>query len=194
MNELTWEQLDKLFDICGNRRETMWMAACALKSVYVPGGAIVETGTYRGCVGDGASTLVFGALAKHLGTALLSVDITPGHIDISERYIAQHAESWVVHYCRDSITYLSNFRGAIGFLYLDSYDYCPPVLDSQLHNFGEAAAAIGKMDKRAVILCDDADLEGGGKPFLTVPWLVKRGWRVIKSAQQVLLTNFDYAA
>jgi hypothetical protein len=169
----------------------MWPAAQLIKVVYEPGSALIETGTFRGNIADGMSTLLFGLVAKYLSTTLISVDIHLPSIAKSQLMCAGHPECSVSHVCQDSISYLSRHSTPIAFLYLDSMDYYEPTQAPQMHNFGEAAAAIGKMKERSVMLCDDARLPGGGKPHLTLPWLLERGWIVVKDDHQTLLANFD---
>lgn len=154
---------------------------------------MVETGTWRGIAGDGYSTWLFGAVAQSFGKVLYSIDNNEEHVRQSIEHIKLHPEASVSHHISDSIAFLSRFSSTIGFAYLDSYDYTDGTpLPSQLHNFGETCAIIGKMAARSVILCDDAYFPSGGKPHLTTKWLVDRGWKLVLKDQQVLFTNWDF--
>ena len=91
------------------------------------------------------------------------------------------------------MAYLQAFEPTIDLLYLDSYDYDkrdPEVIKaSQEHHLNEVKAAESNLHDKSVILIDDCNLPGGGKGRLVIDYLLERGWQVVMSKYQVVLTR-----
>jgi hypothetical protein len=78
----------------------------------------------------------------------------------------------------------------IDFLYLDSYDYdAKNPLACQIHQLAEVGAAYGILSDKAIILMDDAQLEGGGKARLATDFLLERGWKIVLDKYQRLFSR-----
>jgi hypothetical protein len=76
-------------------------------------------------------------------------------------------------------------------LYLDSWDYPVGADDgsraaSQEHCLGELDAALPSLHARSLVLIDDGDLPGGGKPLLAKRRLADLGWSPLVDAYQTL--------
>lgn len=156
------------------------------------GKVIVETGTARNgcenCHGDGCSSVIFADFAKDYGLSFYSVDIDPQAIEASSRAalpLNPNAEFIVA----DSVAFLHNFETPIDFLYLDSYDFDEhnPLL-SQLHHLYEIQAAYPHLHSGSVVMIDDCGLPHGGKGKLAIEWLLSKGWKVIVSKYQTILS------
>ena len=120
---------------------------------------IVETGTQSNLLvyAHGISTLVFSALAEEVGAEFFSVDISGDKIEDGKRITS----GYKVNYVRqDSVTFLQEFQGRIGFLYLDSCDFeLGEEARSREHQLAEIRAAWPKLNSRACILLDDCDVQ-----------------------------------
>lgn len=58
--------------------------------------------------------------------------------------------------------------------------------DSQEHCLNEIKAAAPALRKNSIVLIDDANLLGGGKPRLAKEWLSEHGWHVLLDSFQTL--------
>lgn len=152
---------------------------------------IVETGTYRGCEGDGMSTLILSALALATHSYFASLEINPENIVSAKSMLSAH-NRFADFICGDSVATLSmfpNFRQIV-VLYLDSYDYDPKnPLPAQMHQLAELGAAYGKLSADAVVLLDDCNMEGGGKGLLADQFLKERGWKLVHDGYQKLFSR-----
>ncbi len=156
---------------------------------------IIETGTARSglewCLSDGCSTIIFAEWSYYNGATLYSIDINEIALKNAERCIEPYIDSVnLIH--SDSIAFLSNFNQSIDFLYLDSYDYeFDNPLPSQLHHLKEIKAAYPYLHERSIVMIDDCDLPGGGKGKFVIQYLLEKGWRIIFSQYQVILTKWN---
>ncbi len=60
------------------------------------------------------------------------------------------------------------------------------ILPAQEHCLAELKAGLPLMTDKGVILLDDNNLPGGGKPRLAKEWLAKKGWTCVMDYQQSL--------
>jgi len=79
----------------------------------------------------------------------------------------------------------------IDLLYLDSFDYPEGPDDalrdaSQQHCRNELEAALPFLAPSAIVLIDDGDLPGGGKPRLAKERLAQLGWTCVLDEYQTL--------
>lgn len=89
---------------------------------------IVETGCQRqkDDIGAGMSTSIFAEYIARYGGELHVVDNNANHLSIAEKCIAPWArenQGRVSLYNEDSVIFLSQWKGNIDLLYLDSWDY-----------------------------------------------------------------------
>ncbi len=173
------------------RYDTFKMALRLIKQRNLD--TLVETGTSRfgkkGCEGDGGSTLIFSHFCAIYKKKFYSVDINQDYLDQAFRASVPFQRS-VEFVCDDSIHFLSTFDGKIDFLYLDSFDYVyENPFPSQLHHLKEIQAAYDKLSPRAVVMIDDCNLPGGGKGLLVIEFLTARGWKILMSNYQVILSR-----
>lgn len=175
--------------LCGSLRGASFAAAAEVARKEKVR-CIIETGTYRGCSGDGESTVFFAKLAVELGADFYSIDCDAGHVELAKAHLREAGldDSRVVK--DDSVVFLSLFMSPIGLLYLDSYDYKPGYEhQSQMHQLAEVGAAFGKLTYNASILLDDCNLEGGGKSALSAPFIACYGFRLLCDGYQKLFTR-----
>lgn len=157
---------------------------------------IVETGCVRerNDFSAGYSSVLFGEFLEHHGGHLHSVDISERNVAICRKLMRRYARL-ATCYVADSIAFLRGWPALsantpIDLLYLDSLDY--PVYNemprelSQQHCLGELEAALPSLSPRAIVLIDDADLPGGGKPLLARKRLEELGWHCELDAYQTL--------
>jgi len=173
----------------GHRYWTMYTALSLF--LQSNGSVIVETGCLRmdGDWGAGMSTLVFNDIRTRYKKELYSVDISGNNLKIAEK-IVQHAASNFrpPHFVEsDSILFLGTFDKKIDLLYLDSldFDFNNPA-SSQEHCLKELQAAYDKLSDTAVVLMDDNNLPGGGKPAKAKLWLQEQGWTCVADHHQTL--------
>ena len=148
---------------------------------------IVETGCVRekDDYSAGYSTVLFGELLSRRGGRLYTVDISERNMAICKKITRRFASS-ITYTVGDSVTFLKTWSSApdrkpIDLLYLDSFDY--PVYStpdeqaaSQKHCLLELEAALPALSPNAIVLIDDGDLPGGGKPRLANERLRELGW------------------
>jgi hypothetical protein len=175
------------------------------------GKLIVETGCQReeNDWGGGMSTALFAETINLLGGKLITVDNVQEHLNRVKRFTKQY--DYVEYVFMDSVEYLNNCEHQIDLLYLDSFDYpmedLPGGFDCVLsddnivqfhsdiinpcqeHCLKELEAAIDKLTDQSVILIDDNNLAGGGKPRLAREWLFDHGWTLLLDGQQTLWIN-----
>lgn len=176
--------LDTISKLAGDMRRNTFVAAAEFilaQKIANP----VETGTYRGCDGDGESTVILATLAAQLGGRLTSIDINPGHIQASKWHIEKHAIANVDYIEGDSVTVLGKLNREIRFIYLDSFDHDPKNPGPcQRHELAEMGAVYGKLVRPCGILLDDNMADTGGKPLLGAAFLKDRGWKLVASGYQ----------
>lgn len=152
---------------------------------------IVETGCIRAeddFAGAGFSTYVFGTYLQNRGGRLTSVDNDPGHCAFARHWTRCFGDS--VEIClSDSIKWLRSSTEPIDLLYLDSLD--ADHARCAEHGLAEIQAAYARLRPGSLVACDDTVYRANafhGKGATAVPWLVQRGWRVLYSGHQTLLT------
>ncbi len=159
---------------------------------------LVETATarvgLRGVKGDGASTIVFGMWARENNAVLHSVDISEESINESKaEVIRQGLVEYVKLHLEDSLKFLAEFSEPVDFLYLDSYDYDLEDTSiqkaSQEHHLAEFKTIESCLHEKSLVLIDDCRLPNGGKGKLAIEYMVGRGWKILMSEYQVLLTK-----
>jgi predicted O-methyltransferase YrrM len=149
--------------------------------------------------GDGRSTLIFGEFVRHQGGRLYTVDIEPRHI-VNCRKVTRRLARRISYHVGDSIEFLRSLArdrtlNRIDLLYLDSFDYALGIeqederLASQRHCLAELEAALPLLSPHALVLIDDADLIGGGKPALAKRRLLELGWALLVEDYQVLFAS-----
>lgn len=159
---------------------------------------IVETGTSRNGLknakGDGAATVVFGKWAQQNDAKLYSVDIDEASVNGSQDEISnQNLSDFVSIHLQDSIEFLKQFDKQIDFLYLDSYDYSKEDKEiqrkSQEHHLKEFKIIESRLHQNTIVLIDDCGLPGGGKGKTVVEYMLKKDWKILISAYQILLVK-----
>jgi hypothetical protein len=116
-------------------------------------------------------------------------------MELCRRVTRRYAES-ITYEVADSIAFLKAWgtKGngrRIDLLYLDSWDYPIEADDdsraaSQEHCLGELDAALPYLHDRSLVLIDDGDLPGGGKPRFAKRRLEELGWECELDAYQTL--------
>lgn len=164
---------------------------------------IVETGTYSGAHALYHSTALFAELCRRAGGRVRTVDIDPERVAAARRLMEPLAP-WIEFACSDSVRWLRDLRRPVHLLHLDSWDYLGSRWNrfrSRLHCWRELRAAYSRLASEAVVLVDDqhmdrawwpgADYRAGerGKGAFAVPWLRRRGWRVLAEEYQVALVR-----
>lgn len=162
---------------------------------------IVETGTSRsglqGAKGDGAATIVFGKWAKENGAFMHSVDISEDSVQGSQTEVdTQNLGNHVKVHLSDSLVFLKDFDQQIDFLYLDSYDYSKDLevqVKSQEHHLSEFKAIEDRLYENTIVLIDDCRLPNGGKGKMVIEYMLKRDWKILINAYQILLVRKDFS-
>lgn len=179
------------------RRDTFRRSLALLDQIGAK--LIIETGTsregLRGAKSNGAATIIFGKWAKQNNAIVHSVDINERSIATAQREVDVQGlgRSVRIHHS-DSVAFLKKFTEPVDFLYLDSYDYSddPEVqIKSQEHHLNEFLAIEDRLHRNSIVLIDDCDLPNGGKGKLVVDYMLKKDWRVLMSAYQILLVPKD---
>lgn len=159
---------------------------------------IIETGTSRDGLkntkGDGSATIVFGKWAQQNNAKMHSVDISEASVKGSQNEInIQGLNDTVTVHLNDSLEFLKNFEDTVDFLYLDSYDYSKTDTDiqvkSQEHHLKEFQLIENKLHDNSIVLIDDCGLPGGGKGKTVVDYMLKKDWKVLIDAYQILLVK-----
>ena len=152
---------------------------------------VVETGCVRAeddFAGAGFSTYVFGAYLHIRGGHLASVDNDAPHCAFARQWTRCFGDSVNVHLA-DSVAWLRDRNEPVDLLYLDSLDIGQPRCAE--HGLAELQAAYPLLRTRSIVACDDTSYREKafhGKGALVVPWLMERGWRILHSGHQTILT------
>jgi predicted O-methyltransferase YrrM len=182
----------------GRRYRTM---STALELVLARSGAdrtLVETGCVRerNDYSAGYSTVLFGEFLTRHGGTLHTVDLSEKNMTLCRRLTKRYA-AHVRYHVGDSAAFLAGWgtqhAAPIDLLYLDSFDYPEGPDDalrtaSQVHCRAELEAALPFLAPQAVVLIDDGDLPGGGKPRLAKERLAELGWTCVIDDYQTLWT------
>ena len=159
---------------------------------------IIETGTSReglkNTKGDGGATIVFGKWAQQNNAKMHSVDISEDSVKGSQAEVdKQKLSDTVTLHLNDSLEFLKSFEHPVDFLYLDSYDYSKTDIDiqkkSQDHHLKEFKLIENKLHDDSIVLIDDCGLPRGGKGKTVVEYMVKKDWKVLIDAYQILLVK-----
>jgi predicted O-methyltransferase YrrM len=180
----------------GRRYETFAHAFALVLERSGPDRMVVETGCVRekDDYSAGYSTVLIGELLSRAGGHLATVDLSERNMAMCKR-ITKRFAPLISYNVSDSVDFLrawpSHSKRSIDLLYLDSWDY--PVSPeygepepSQRHCLLEFEAALPSLSPRAVVLIDDADLPGGGKPRLAKVRLAELGWECVLDDYQTL--------
>lgn len=159
---------------------------------------IIETGCQRqeDDLGAGMSTSIFAEWADRYGGHVISVDNHEPHLRICAECVAQwkHRVRLIM---ADSISFLKQYNGPVDLLYLDSLDYPvgehaeDPVLTlaAQEHCLNEFKAIESKLSDYCIVMSDDNQLPGGGKPRLLKPYLASKGYLLLLDFQQCVFVK-----
>jgi hypothetical protein len=158
---------------------------------------IVETGCIRNpkdsC--DGWGTVLWKRWADKSNSFVYSVDNNSQHLFNCMSVVKHSPRVFYVH--NDSIEFLKNlpFSFFIQFLFLDSYDYAGDENNKKIaaeHQLKEVQAAEKNLQENSLILIDDIfnTISFQGKGELTIPYLLKKNWKIINYADtQILLSK-----
>jgi hypothetical protein len=161
---------------------------------------IVETGCVRerNDYSAGYSTVIFAGLVERFGGHVHTVDLSARNMALCRR-VTRRWSQLISYNVGDSAQYLRAWPAAtqgqpIDLLYLDSWDY--PLAAgsdgdgsraaSQVHCLAELEAALPSLHEASLVLIDDGDLPGGGKPLLAKRRLAELGWTRVIDAYQTL--------
>ncbi len=156
--------------------------------------AIVETGCIRtdeDFAGAGFSTLLLGMVAAGTGGELISIDHSAENCDFARRTVASLGAS-VRIVEMDSVAWLAKHRSPIDVLYLDSRDSDLPGCAE--YALCEVQTAMPLLHEKSLVAFDDTSYAGGGfigSGGAAVPWLLERGWRILHSGHQTMLSRTE---
>lgn len=128
---------------------------------------IVETGCVRtpdNWMGDGQSTRVWDWLIKDAGGEGFSVDLDPLAVASAQALCPNMKVT-----CSDSLAWLLANKEIVSkadFVYLDSYDFHEPYIDSMLHHAAEFSIIASCLPKGCLIAIDDCHGPWWGKQGL----------------------------
>jgi hypothetical protein len=178
-----------------NYRYFTFQLALNLLGQFTKNPIILETGCQRqeGDIGAGMSTSIFGEYVSKYGGHLITVDMIDNHLRICKDCTSQYKD-YITYVLSDSLIFLKDYNGSVDLLYLDSVDY--PIgtdagniamqLLSQTHSLMEFQAIESKLHNKTLLLIDDNQLEGGGKPKLLKDYLETKNWYCLLDLQQSL--------
>jgi len=161
-----------------------------LQQRHDPSAVILETGCQRheNDIGDGVSTSLFCRYIEQFGGELDTVDISPRNIKEAEKWTAKYNIKKEFH-CMDSLEFIKQYNKKPDLIYLDSFDYPPGQGTSkhdasQQHNLTELKLIYNQLKENTIVLLDDNQLPGGGKPRLAKEFLLENGWTCLLDWQQ----------
>jgi hypothetical protein len=179
----------------GNSRYWTFQMALNILSQQTDNPVIIETGCQRqqDDIGAGMSTSIFGEYCQTYGGQLITVDMVEPHLRICQACTSMFASN-IQYALSDSLSFLRSYKGRVDLLYLDSVDY--PIGDqagdqalqtaSQTHSLAEFCAAEDTLHNKTILLIDDNQLPGGGKPRMLKDYLETRNWVCLFDFQQSL--------
>jgi len=185
MDSGSWQEINFNRPITG-RNDSFKNALDLLLAMYHRPIVLVETGCIRNTTeeskfGDGWSTLNWEWYAKLTDSSVYVVDIDETHLEKAKQVVPE--SQYVTYKQQDSIEFLKNFHRPIDFLFLDSYDYCGDeenVRKCHEHQLNELKAVWDKLNDNCFILIDDVFSDNwDGKGKLSIPYLIKNGFRVL---------------
>jgi len=184
-----------------NSRYWTFQVALNLLNQRVEHPTIVETGCQRQAddLGAGMSSSIFGEYCSKYNGRLYTVDLFPQHLEICKQCTLPFSDT-IEYVLSDSISWLREVKDIkADLLYLDSLDYpispdgrssVNPIKEqeAQEHCLNEflAAESSGKINSKTIVLIDDNQLPGGGKPRLLKEYLLQSGWICLLDLQQSL--------
>lgn len=180
----------------GNARYYTFQIALNLLQQKHPNPIILETGCQRQeeDVGAGMSTSIFAEYISRYGGQLIVVDLFEEHLRRSQMYLEKWPDINVEFVVSDSVKYLQDYRGKCDLVYLDSLDY--PIAENegniamqqqaQEHCLNELLAVENNLSENSIVLIDDNQLSGGGKPAKAKEYLIKKGWVCLLDLQSTL--------
>ena len=169
--------------------------------------------------GAGCSTQLFAEVIRHHGGQLHSVDNDRTHLDTARRIVGdqqvsfylQDSVAFLMNFGGPiDLLYLDSYdypyfelldiyggrHSTEAIMALDGLEeeeiverHGDLIIPCQEHCLRELTAARDKLHDRSVILIDDNNFPGGGKPRLAREYLKDRGWEVILDYQQTLWTK-----
>ena len=154
--------------------------------------SIVETGCIRSpedWSGTGYSTYLFAAFITGLGRGkLFSID----RDDRNSQFARAATRAWgpgTVFEVANSVDWLRQTDDRIDVLYLNCMDIEEPA--HAQHGLAEIHAAEAKLSEDAIVVYDNSPWDGKwiGKGALGIPYLLNKGWKVLTSGYQVLLSR-----
>jgi len=185
MDSGSWQEISSDRPITG-RHKSFTNVLNLLLATYSRPIVIVETGCIRNTTeesrfGDGWSTLNWEWYAKLTDSSVYVVDIDENHLSKAKEVVPE--SQYVTYKKQDSIEFLENFHRPIDLLFLDSFDYCGDeenVRKCHEHQLNELKAVWNKLNDNCFVLIDDVfDEEWNGKGKLSIPYLIKNGFRVL---------------
>jgi hypothetical protein len=200
---------DKYYYGGGNLR--YWTFQLALNLLYqrTSNPVIIETGCqrYKNDLGAGMSTSIFSEYCSHHGGHLYSIDISKHNINECAEITKDYGN--VISFVNtNSLEWLRKSELAeADLIYLDSLDYPLSAdgksitsedlkVESQRHCLAEfnMGLASRKITDQTIVLADDNQLPGGGKPKLLKEMLYSRGWLCLFDLQQTLWISPSWVA
>lgn len=194
---MMWEDnLEKYKEELRDRYEGFRIALSLLNKI--PNASIIETGTMRtpGNYLDGCSTLIFALYAYENKGTFVTVDNLQSAIIAAMNGVPEEYHKSTYFITLDSVEFLANLEARPDLVYLDSYDYDETnPAPSQEHCFHEVEAMFNLDMMPNILMIDDADLKGGGKPGKANVFLEDIGWQKIHHSKQCIWIpkNKDHA-
>lgn len=191
--------LYKKYYVAGsNSRYWTWQLTLGILAQTRKNPLIVETGCQRqeDDLGAGMSTSILGEFVQRYGGKLITVDLFQRHLDVCRACTLEY-QNVIEYVASDSLKYMSSYKGPpADMVYLDSLDY--PVGENagdiemqkaaQEHCLKEFKFGwnSGLITEDTLVLIDDNQLPGGGKPRMLKEHLVQEGWLCLMDLQQSL--------
>ena len=186
LQPFSWSML--IMELAGRKRASTFLAAVTLAEQLAVK-SIVESGCIRGIRDDGLSTAILSLFSHRTGAEFHSTNVNQEHINICLDWLEPLHETRIA--CSDSVEYFSKLGlGTVGFAYLDSLDWEAANPDpSQLHQLNEVNALADKFTGTAIVLLDDAGLQGMGKTPRSSERLVELGFKLVIDEYQRLFVR-----
>lgn len=170
-----------------NRSFDVLLSECKKRFLKSP--IFVETGCIRSNEdwgGAGFSTALFGRYCHLTGGKLTSFDLDQGNVNYANKWCRQFDDTVNVVCCRGNDG-LKLFEGYIDVLYLDSLD--TGVDGHKECNLEEFQTAEEKISANGIVIIDDTPDMSTGKGALTVPYAISKGWKILYSGYQVVMSR-----